>query len=155
MAKDFVDTIRNFRHKVERRTTEVYRKSCADISYRIADKTPCSTGRLLGSWSPSTPNRSRYNFEGGPSAWEKGVKDEGVASTNRSRAMRDLGPRIDSVTASLIKANPYYFTNGVPYAHQAEYIGWEVTDAQFMVLRSRQEWQAIVNMFVKEVAARG
>jgi hypothetical protein len=69
--------------------------------------------------------------------------------------MRDLGPRIDSTTANLIKANPYYFTNGVPYAHQAEYIGWKNTDRQYMVLRSKQEWHAIVNRFVKEVAARG
>lgn len=155
MSKEFINKIRQFRHKVERRTTEVYRKSCADISYRIADRTPCSTGHLLGSWSPSSPNRSSYNFEGGPSAWKKGTKDESVANANRARAMRDLEPRIESVTSSLIKENPYYFTNGVSYARQAEYEGWEVTKGQHMVLKSKQEWTAIVNRFVKEVSARG
>ena len=155
MSKEFLNKIRQFRHKADRRPLEVYRNSCADISYRIADRTPCSTGHLLGSWAPSTPSRSRYNFEGGPSAWRKGVKDKGVASSNRARAMRDLGSRIDTITISLAKENPYYFTNSVSYAMQAEYDGWEVTDAQYMVLRSKQEWQAIVNRFVKEVAARG
>src|SRR6056297_654215 len=140
MSKEFLNKIRQFRHKIERRTTEVYRKSCADVSYRIADKTPVSKGTLLGSWSPSTPSRSRYNFEGGPSAWKKGIKDESIASANRARAMNDLGPRIEAVTASLIKENPYYFTNSVSYARQAEYEGWNKTGPYYMVLRSKQEW---------------
>lgn len=155
MAKEFINKIRQFRHKAEQRPLEVYRNSCADISYRIADRTPCSTGHLLGSWAPSTPSRSSYNFEGGPSAWRKGVKNKGVASANRSRAMRDLGPRIDTVTISLAKENPYYFTNSVSYAKQAEYDGWGETGPYNMVLISTQEWPAIVSRFVKEVAARG
>jgi hypothetical protein len=69
--------------------------------------------------------------------------------------MRDLGPRIDTVTIRLAKENPYYFTNSVSYARQAEYEGWNKTGPYNMVLRSKQEWHAIVNRFVKEVAARG
>ena len=127
----------------------VYRESCRDVSLEIAEKTPVSTGKLLGQWAPSEGSSSSHTYRGGPSAWSQvpggWQKDNGVAGTNQNSAMQNLVPRILSVTQTLSKQNPYYFTNDTPYARQAEHTGWKHTDRYHMVTSTRQNWQQIVN----------
>lgn len=142
---DFIKNINKFRHKVDRKTNRVFQHACSNVSYSIAEKSPVSTGRLLGQWNPSAGSRARHSFQGGPSAWRKGQKNEAIASANRAKAMRDLSPRINSATESLDKQDNYYFTNHTDYARQAEYQGWQKTREYAMVTKASQEFRQMVD----------
>lgn len=151
----FTDAIQNFREKVDNQTTLIYKRSCRGVSYEIAGKTPCSTGKLLGQWSPSAGMRDQHDYEGGESAWKKVgggfEKDEAIAAANEAQAMANLTPRIEAHTAMLNKDVPYYFTNHTSYARQAEYEGWKKTGPYYMVLESVHRWHGIVYRIARRI----
>ncbi len=147
----FTDAIRDFKEKVDRKTDKVFSRSCRTISYKIADKTPVSKGKLLGSWTPSLNTRQTDYFRGGPSAWHILGKDERIEVENKAKAMSNIIPKIESKTVDLTKQDTYYFVNGVSYARQAEYEGWKLTGRYLMVTRSAQEWDLIVKEEAKLV----
>lgn len=141
----FAEKIKNFATKVELSTANVFRKSCDQVSVDIAEGSPVSTGRLLGSWAPSAGSQGSYRFMGGLSAWKKGKKDSGIEGQNRAAAMSDLMPRITSATESLSKKESYYFTNNTPYIKQAEYEGWPTGAAPYnMIENAVLNWKLIV-----------
>jgi hypothetical protein len=148
---EFDKAIANFRKKVDLKTTQVFQRACNQVSMKIADETGVSTGRLLGQWAPSASTSSKYSYTGGPSAWQGGVKDEGVADSNKNRAMADLSPRINAITSVLKKTEPYYFTNDTSYVKQAEHDGWEVQGPYNMREKGRQAFVGIVNNIIMEL----
>lgn len=147
--KDFADKIKNYVTKYNLLVTKVYQNSCYEVSEDIAEGSPVSTGTLLGQWAPSKNAVGSNSYTGGPSAWKFGWKDQGIAEINKGAALSDLLPRIDSVTDSLSKRDSYYFTNDTEYIKQAEYDGWEVTDAYHMRENAILNWQIIVNNAAK------
>jgi len=147
----FSDDIKKHLQKYNMLIDKVYKNSCEEISKEIANETGVSTGRLLGSWSPSLDAENNYDYDGGFTAWIGGDKDEGIANANKNNAMADLEPRIENTVNSLNKDQTYYFTNHVEYATQAEFDGWLKTDAYYMVTKARQNWQSIVNEAAKNV----
>jgi hypothetical protein len=148
----FKDDIDKYTTKYNMMIDQVFQKSCEQISIDIADASPVSTGRLLGSWAPSKNSIGDYNFSGGRSAWNLyGIKSESIAAQNRTSAMANLTPRINNMTESLTKNDTYYFTNSTEYARQAEFDGWRVTSAYHMVSNSIQNWSVIVDLMAKNV----
>ena len=149
----FTEQITSFVTKADSVTTNVYRGSCKQISLDIAEESPVSTGRLLGSWSPSNGTSSSHFFSGGRSAWvKKGnrwQKETSIAEQNKAMALTNLIPRIDSEINSLTKLNDYYFTNDTDYIANAEYEGWEHTGAYHMIENAVLNWQLIVNTIAR------
>lgn len=145
--KKFNEKIQNIFAKYNLLITKVYQNSCYQVSEDIAEGSPVSTGTLLGQWSPGNNSINSYSFGGGQSAWDANFvnKDEGIAAINKGAALSDLLPRIDSVTNSLSKKDTYYFTNDTEYIKQAEYDGWDKTDAYHMRENAILNWQLIVN----------
>jgi hypothetical protein len=149
----FKDDIDKFVAKTNMLIDNTYRQSCQMISEDIAEETPVSTGRLLGSWAPSANSISSYDYRGGMSAWsvdERGwKKDESIANANRAAALADVSGRISSVTAGLDRHKTYYFTNDVDYVKMAEHDGWAAQGGSTGPYRMREKavlnWQAIVN----------
>jgi hypothetical protein len=149
----FKDDIDKFVAKTNMLIDNTYRQSCKMVSEDIAEETPVSTGRLLGSWAPSADSMGSNSYSGGMSAWsvdEKGwKKDESIANANRAAAMADVMSRISSVTAGLNRKRPYYFTNDVDYVRMAEHDGWAAQGGTTGPYRMREKailnWQAIVN----------
>jgi len=152
MKQNFGDQIKQFREKTERNTTLVFQEGCRKISYEIAEQSPCSTGKLIGQWSPSIGTPLDNNFQGGQSAWFKSgngwEKDQGIAEANRSHAMADLAPRIETTTMSLDKKFPYYFTNHTSYARLAEYEGWKRQGPYFMITTSVGQFKIMIDEIV-------
>lgn len=133
--------------------TKVFQGSCYQISEDIAMGSPVSTGKLLGQWSPNKNSASNYSFSGGRSAWHGGIKDESIADANRSAALDNLLPRIESETDSLSNNDVYYFTNDTPYVKNAEFDeGFSREGAYHMRTNAIQNWQSIVNREAKKVA---
>lgn len=147
----FTDQIKKFTNKADLLTTQVYQKSCAQVSIDIAEGSPVSTGRLVGSWAPSNGSSGSYNFSGGRSAWSHGNKNKGIADTNKAAAMSDLKPRIGQTTENLSKKDKYYFTNDVPYIQQAEHEGWAGTDSYHMRENAVLNWKLIVDSEVMKL----
>jgi hypothetical protein len=152
----FSEQVKNFAVKADLLTTQVFQNSCNQISVDIAEGSPVSTGRLLGSWSPSNGTLSSYKFAGGPSAW-KNVgpifwKDDSIAAANQAAAMANLLPRIESTTKALSKKEAYYFTNDTPYIKNAEHEGWANTGAYHMRENAVLNWQLIVDSKAMELA---
>jgi hypothetical protein len=149
----FTSQIQDFAKKVDTLTTKAYQGSCYQVSYDIAEGSPVSTGRLLGSWSPAKGNMSPYHFKGGESAWVKSgrgwVKDSSIADQNRASAMSDLNGRISGTVSDLSKKEAYYFTNDTPYIKNAEHEGWQNTGAYHMRENALLNWQNIVDSVVK------
>lgn len=143
--KKFSEQIAESINKYTLLITKVFQNSCYLISEDIAMDSPVSTGTLLGKWSPSKNEASSNSYTGGPSAWNFGFKDEGIAGINRNSALSDLMPRIKDVTESLSKNDTYHFTNDTEYIKQAEYDGWDNTDAYHMRANAIQNWQLTVN----------
>jgi hypothetical protein len=132
----------------DRQVTNVYRKSCRAISMEIAERSPVKTGRLLGSWAPSVNRMKSHYFPGNPEEgdmFEPAFTSWARNQANRSKAMENLTPRIDSATNSMKKSSTYYFTNNTPYIRQAEYDGWIRTGPYRMVATSIINWKDIVN----------
>lgn len=152
MKKAFGQQIKDFREKVDRQTTTVYQEGCRKISYAIAEDSPCSTGKLIGQWSPSVGTPIEYNFQGGQSAWYKPgegwEKDEAIADKNRTHAMADLVPRIESTVMFLDKNHPYYFTNHTSYVRLAEYKGWKKTSPYWMVTKNAGQFKMMIDEIV-------
>jgi len=156
MKQNFGDQIKQFREKVDRQTTTAFQEGCRRISYAIAEDSPCSTGKLIGQWSPSVGTPVEHNFQGGQSAWYKSVegweKDEGIADTNRTHAMADLVPRIESTVMALDKESPYYFTNHTSYVRLAEYHGWKSVGGKqgpyFMVTKNAGQFKMMIDEIV-------
>ena len=145
----FKNDIDNFVNKTNKRITDVYRKSCEMISTDIAENTPVSTGKLLGSWSPSINTVRSYDYEGGLSAWVVGPKgfkkEESIASANKLAAFTDVASRTRSITQTLNKHDTYYFTNNVSYVKNAEHKGWTKTGPSRMRENAILNWQETVN----------
>jgi hypothetical protein len=150
--KKFSDQIKNSVNKYNFLITKIFQNSCYQISEDIATNSPVSTGTLLGQWSPNNNSINNYSFKGGPSAWDKGEKNEAIAAANKITALSNLLPRITSITSNLSKKDTYYFTNDTEYIKQAEYDGWENTDAYHMRANAIQNWQLIVNSAATELA---
>ena len=146
--KKFSDQIKDSVQKYNLLITKVFQDSCYQVSEDIAEDSPVSTGRLLGQWAPSKGAVSNHSYSGGPSAWQFGWKDEGVAEINKGAALSDLLPRIKATTKSLSKNDIYYFANDTEYIMQAEYDGWERTPSYHMRANAIQNWQLIVNSTV-------
>ena len=143
MAK-FSEQINDAITKTKVKSEFVFRESCRQVSFDIAEKTGVSTGKLLGKWSPSINSIDDHEYSGGKSAWSHGKKNEAVASANRTAAEANLFPRIISTTQALSLRDKYYFTNSTEYAPIAEHEGWEKTEAFRMVYNTVQEWKWIV-----------
>lgn len=141
----FADQVKKFVDKYDLVSNKVYRGSCQQVSVDIAEGTPVSTGRLLGSWSPSVNDINPNYYSGGKSAWVNNKKVEGIADQNKAAAMSNLKPRINSTVAALTTKEKYYFTNSIPYVTNAEHEGWQRTDASHMRENAILNWQAIVN----------
>lgn len=152
MKKNFGQQIKQFREKVDRQTTTVYQEGCRKISYAIAEDSPCSTGKLIGQWSPSIGTPIEHNFQGGQSAWYKSAegweKDEAIADNNRIHAMADLAPRIESTVMALDKDFPYYFTNHTSYVRLAEYKGWKKIGPYWMVTNNVGQFKMMIDEIV-------
>ena len=125
----FVGQFKTWTKKVKKEADNAFQNICRDVSHEIAEKTPCSTGKLIGQWSPSKNTETRHDYEGGQSAWIKTatgwVKDPAIARQNRQAAMANLEPRIEGSVSQLEMGDTYYFTNHTEYSLIAEYEGWD------------------------------
>lgn len=146
--KENKNILRKLIEEYDRQVTNVYRKSCRAISIEIAERSPVKTGRLLGSWAPSVNRMKSHHFKGNPEEgdmFEMAYKGYARRQANRSQAMENLTPRIDSTVNSMKKSGVYYFTNNTPYIRQAEFEGWKRTGPYRMVATSIVNWKDIVN----------
>ena len=145
----FNDDINKYITKYKVLVTNVFQRSCEQVSIDIAEGSPVSKGALLGSWTPSINGIQNDNYRGGQSAWNHGKKNEGIASANREAALSNLIPRVDATTKSLSADDDYYFVNSTSYIKMAEYEGWEsqggTTGPYHMRTNAIQNWQEIVN----------
>lgn len=141
----FSKAVKDWAEKVKRRADYVYSQTAQDVAESVIDKTPVSTGRLAGSWST---DGSQYI--GGESAWKGGVKNDAIAARNKAAATDYATSRVKLITSFLKYADEFSLINTVPYAPQAEYIGWDKTDAALMMDRTVQEFPQIVSINTKK-----
>ena len=153
----FLQDVNKWLVKVDYRYNQAFQNICYDASMGIAEKTPCSSGKLLGRWEPSQSGPQFNAWEGGESAWQVGpggwFKDESIASANRQMAMSYLEPKIKATTEQLEGGDTYYFSNNTEYGKVAEYEGWVPYGGKQapyrMVGRTEEEFEAIVFEAVK------
>ena len=148
---DFAAQVKSFAVKAMHRSDRVFQESSRSISYAIAEKSPVSTGRFLGSWSPSINTMTTHTFVGGPSAWGLGGKNEGIASANRSRAMSHLSSKIEATAPRLTISDTYYFANSTPYSQNVEYTGWQNTGPYSPRTQAVNNWSIIVREAVGRI----
>lgn len=148
----FLQDVNKFLTKVGYRYNQSFQNICYDTSMSVAEKSPCSSGKLIGRWTSSTSAPRFNNWKGGESAWKAGpagwYKDQSIASANRKMAMAKLEPEISSVTGRLEGGDTYYFSNDTEYGYLAEVKGWTPAGGRRgpyrMVGRTEEEFQSIV-----------
>ena len=154
----FLKEVQQWLDKVEDRCDETMRQTAKEVSQRVVDRTGVSSGRLLGSWTPSIGTPATHTYEGGPSAWiktgEGWAKDEGVAAANKAKAKAHVEPMIRAVTESLEFSNTYYLSNNTPYAEQAENQGWSRVGPYMMMATTAAEFDLIVALGVQVAKKR-
>lgn len=125
----FVAQFTKWTKKVKQDADDAFQNICRQTSNEIAEKTPVSTGRLLGQWSPGKNVETKNYYPGGLSAWRKvangkTIKDSAIEQQNRQAAMANLEPRIEGAVSQLEMGDTYYFSNHTEYSLIAEYEGW-------------------------------
>ena len=149
----FLQDVNKWLVKVDYRYNQAFQNICYDFSTTVAERSPVSSGHLLGSFSPSEGTLSTHYYPGGESAWKTGpggwFKDEAIASANREQAMADLEPRIKATTESLEGGNTFFLSNDVEYFQMAEFEGWEKTGPYRMVNTTVEDLEVIIPEAVK------
>ena len=156
----FLQDVNKWLVKVHQRYNRAFQNTARDVSMSIAEKSPVSSGKLLGRWEPAKNGPQTNNYEGaGPDAWFHGPsgweKNEAIAQANRKQAMADLVPRIETTVQALEDGDTYYFSNdanrdGYPYVLNAEFHGWRKIGPYRMVGQTEQAFQQIVAEAVKQ-----
>jgi hypothetical protein len=153
----FLQDVNKWLTKVKVRYDQSFQNICYDFSTTVAERSPVSSGHLLGSYAPSKGTPSTYYYPGGESAWKVGAggwfKDEAIASANRRQAMANLEPRIKATTESLEGGDTFILSNNVEYFQVAEFEGWVPYGGKQapyrMINRTVDDFEVIVAKAVK------
>lgn len=126
------DAVIRFKKGVQLSFDDVVRESAIGLARRTIARTPVDTGHLRGNWqlitSPNAPELPFFDKSGGATL-----------------------ARITAQARSIRWGQPYYLTNGAPYAIHIEY-GTSRMEPRPMVRSTMREWQKIVDDASKRVS---
>lgn len=123
-AKSVAENVRLVQEELDKNVTNFVAETFKDVvklSPSEWKNSPYATGWLVNQWYPST---------GVPSSSLTQSKDiYGMNSLDRINTFAESKP-------FLRKDNTVFLTNSVPYAYQAEAIGWKYADKYAMIAQS-------------------
>ena len=111
------------------RLDETVRGVADEIAERVIDETPVDTGHLVHNWQVGINVRPRAELEGvdpGKSEVRARVKQQNQALTAQDKE--------------------WILANNVPYAVNAEYIGWKFTPPYMMIQKVVPQFAEIVRL---------
>lgn len=132
---DYRDAIKSFRQKVTESARQVVAATVQEMGFRVIDRTPVLTGRLVQNWrlAQNSPNPT---------------EDTGFGPV-RGQARQRLQATLRRVNL----LSRLYFTNPVPYGPSIEY-GTANVRARAMVRLTVAEFPSIAAEAIRQVKAR-
>lgn len=99
----FASDVEEYCDLYEKRTEDVVKIVCYEVSNQIISRTPVDTGRARGNWKPSLNREILKQFSGKDKTGKKGLE------------------RVVKTTARIKIGDVFYLTNNLPYIRRLEY----------------------------------